>query len=126
MTRSRSWQRLSDSSRRLAQTLHNTVGLVADTLSLGPNTPALSVAITAGAAGLVDEDRTYFESALRLSRELPHKLLEPTVEYWYGRFEVDRGHRDLGRERLRRARDGFVRYRMAPHQALATRALAGL
>ena len=60
-------------------------GQVAAAMVSGPSTPQLSAALAAEAAGLVDRSREHFETALGQAREVPMRLLEPTVLYWYGR-----------------------------------------
>jgi tetratricopeptide (TPR) repeat protein len=62
-------------------------GLFAD--AVGPTTPQLVAAIATDAAGHVDKAREHFETALRQARELPHRILQPTVLYWYGRSLAD-------------------------------------
>jgi hypothetical protein len=48
--------------------------------------------IAAHAAGLHDRARDHFETAIRQADELPHRLLQPTARYWYGRLLVDDPH----------------------------------
>jgi hypothetical protein len=61
-------------------------GVVCGPWSLGASNPQLVAGISAHAAGLTDNAREHFEAAARQARELPHRLLQPTVEYWYGRM----------------------------------------
>lgn len=65
-------------------------GYVCDYFAVGPTTPQLVAGIAAHAAGLADRAREHFEIAQRLADELPYRLLQPTVRYWYGRFLVAR------------------------------------
>jgi tetratricopeptide (TPR) repeat protein len=60
-------------------------GQVFSLLAIGPSNPQLAAALAADAAGLVDRSREHFEIALRQAREVPMRLLLPTVLYWYGR-----------------------------------------
>src|SRR5262249_28067190 len=53
--------------------------------SLGPNSPSLIAAIAADAAGLPEKAEEHFEVAAREARELPIRLLQPTVLFWHGR-----------------------------------------
>ena len=57
-------------------------GFVCDfpfSVAVGPTTPQLVAAMAANAAGHADRARDHFETALRQARELPHRILQPTV-----------------------------------------------
>jgi hypothetical protein len=63
---------------------------------------------------------------LHLSRELPIRNLEPTVEYWYGRTlraAPDTVDQARGRAMVEAALEKFQRYEMALHAGLAERFL---
>jgi hypothetical protein len=92
-------------------------------LSVGPNTASLTAALTANACRRFDEAREHFEAARRVARDLPNRILEPNVEYWSGRFDLEQGRRDQGLPRLRAAVEGFTACGMVLHRALAERAL---
>ena len=66
-------------------------GAVSD-LSIVPGNPQTVAGIAAHAAGLRDRARDHFETAIRQAEELPHRLLQPTARYWYGRLLVDDPH----------------------------------
>jgi len=100
------------------------MGWVTDFFSTGPTNSELCAALTAAAAGHRDRAREHFNRALRVSRDLPYRLLEPNAEYWYGRFEIEQGHRDEGRARLQAALNGFTTYGMVLHRELAEHALS--
>ena len=91
-------------------------GLVCGSLAVGPGSPQLAAAIAAGAAGYTDKAHEHFEIALRQARELPHRILQPTVLYWYGRALRDVTCRRSGsRPRDGRSRvDGLPRARDGP------------
>ena len=103
-------------------------GQVHDMVTIGPNTPRLSAALAAEAAGLLDAARAHFEAALETSERLPHRLLQPTVKYWYGRMLVatDADGRARGRRLLEQAAQEFRDLKMPIHSGLADRALAAL
>jgi hypothetical protein len=54
-----------------------------------PANPQAVAGIAAHAAGLRDRARDHFETAIRQADTLPHRLLQPTVRYWYGPLLVD-------------------------------------
>ncbi len=47
--------------------------------SSGPSSPQLAAALAADAAGLADRSREHFETALRQAREIPMRIMQPTV-----------------------------------------------
>lgn len=105
--------------RRLAeQHLH------VDTISFGPNNSELCAGLTAAAAGDAARAERHYSEALRLARELPLALLEPTVQYWYGQFEIEHGRSESGRRRLEAAVAAFTALKMPLHRDRAARALA--
>jgi hypothetical protein len=93
-------------------------------LSLGPNNSELCAGLTAAAAGDAGRAQRHYDEALRLAREIPNKLLEPTVQYWHGRLDLDHGRVDSGRARLQAAVATFTALKMPLHRDLASRALA--
>jgi tetratricopeptide (TPR) repeat protein len=97
-----------------------------DMVTIGPNTPRLSAALAAEAAGLLEEARGHFEAALHAVEKLPHRLLRPTVRYWYGRMLVattGADGRSRGRALLDQAAKEFRDLKMPIHAGLAERAL---
>jgi tetratricopeptide (TPR) repeat protein len=100
------------------------MGIVTDMSPVGPTNPELCAALTAAAAGHVERARQYFERAQQTARTLPNRLLEPNVEFWYGRFAIDQGRAVEGRARLQAAHAGFTAYGMVLHRQLAERDLA--
>ena len=90
--------------------------------AIGPGTPQLSAALAADAAGLVDRSREHFETALRQSREVPMRLVEPTVQYWYGRAlsaAPDAADRARGRAMVDASVTAFRALEMVLHANLA-------
>lgn len=100
------------------------MGTVTDMTPVGPTNPDLCGALTAAAAGHSDRALQQFERALHTARDLPNRLLEPNVEYWYGRFAIEQGRPDEGRARLQAALGGFTAYGMVLHRELAGHALS--
>jgi tetratricopeptide (TPR) repeat protein/predicted Ser/Thr protein kinase len=98
-------------------------GHLVDTLSLGPDNGDLCAGLTAAASGETDRAARHYERALATARSAPNRLLEPTVQYWYGRLDIDRQRQDSARTRLQAARDSFTGLRMIVHRDLADRAL---
>jgi hypothetical protein len=72
-------------------------GIVGGIWMIVPGNPQTVAGIAAHAAGLRDRARDHFETAIRQVDELPHRLLQPTARYWYGRLLVD----DLAEQFLR-------------------------
>jgi tetratricopeptide (TPR) repeat protein len=64
-------------------------GVVGTWWEIVPGNPQTVAGIAAHAAGLRDRARDHFETAIRQADELPHRLLQPTARYWYGRLLVD-------------------------------------
>ena len=86
--------------------------------SVGPSNPQLAAALAAAAAGLADQSREHFDTALRQARDVPIRILQPTVLYWSARSlstaadtaDRSRDRASRGRaHRLPRARDGAAR-----------------
>jgi hypothetical protein len=95
-------------------------GLFAD--AVGPTTPQLVAAMAADAAGHADKAREHFETALRQARELPHRILQPTVLYWYGRSLADTSDvadQARGRAMVEAALTDFRALEMVTHANLA-------
>lgn len=104
-------------------------GQVHDMVTIGPNTPRLSAALAAEAAGLIEEARGHFEAALRAAGRLPHRLLQPTVKYWYGRMLAGTDGVDgraRARDLLEQAAREFRELKMPIHTGLAERAVKGI
>lgn len=96
-------------------------GLVLDG-GVGPISPQLAAALAADAAGLVDQSREHFEVALRQAHDLPIRLLQPTVLYWYGRMlsaGADIADRARGRAMVEAALTDFRVLEMVLHANLA-------
>ncbi len=90
--------------------------------SVGPSNSQLAAALSADAAGLVDQSREHFETALRRAHEVPVRILQPTVRYWYGRFlfaASDAADRARGRAMVEAALTDFRALEMVLHANLA-------
>ena len=97
-------------------------GQVFSSIVSGPSTPQLAAALAADAAGLTDQSRDHFETALRQAREAPMRLLQPTVLYWYGRAlsaAPDASDRSRGRAMVETALTDFRALEMILHANLA-------
>jgi len=95
-------------------------------LVIGPSSPQLAAALAADAAGLADQSRDHFETALRQAREVPIRILQPTVLYWYGRAlsaAPDAIDRSRGRAMIEAALTDFRALDMILHANLAERFL---
>jgi hypothetical protein len=93
---------------------------------IGPSSPQLVAALAADAAGLNDQARDHFETALRQAREVPIRILQPTVLYWYGRAlsaGEDAAERARGRGMVEAALTDFRALEMVLHATLAERFL---
>jgi len=89
---------------------------------LGPVNPQLAAALAADAAGLVDRAHEHFETALRQAREVPIRILQPSVLYWYGRSlgaTTDDADRARGRAMIEAALEDFRALEMVLHVRLA-------
>jgi hypothetical protein len=89
---------------------------------VGPTTPQVVAAIAADAAGHVDKAREHFEIAVRQARDLPHRILQPTVLYWYGRSLADTSDvadQARGRAMVEAALTDFRALEMVTHAHLA-------
>jgi tetratricopeptide (TPR) repeat protein len=94
--------------------------------TIGPSSPQLAAAQAADAAGLADQSREHFETALRQAREVPVRILQPTVLYWYGRAlsaGADAAERARGRGMVEAALTDFRTLEMVLHANLAERLL---
>ncbi len=103
-------------------------GQVATLTALGPGNPQLVAALAADAAGLVDQSREHFETALRQAREVPIRILQPMVLYWYGRSlsaAADSANRLRGRAMVEAALTDFRALEMVLHANLAEVFLRG-
>jgi tetratricopeptide (TPR) repeat protein len=92
------------------------------TFSLGPTSPSLIAAIAADAAGLAERAEEHFKVAAREARELPIRLLQPTVLFWHGRSLAGRrepAERERGRAMLTAAIKDFRTLEMVLHARLA-------
>ncbi len=101
-------------------------GRVVPSNVVGPGSPQLAAAIAADAAGLNDQAREHFEIALRQAREVPVRILQPTVLYWYGRAlsaGADTADRTRGRALVEAAFTDFRGLEMVLHASLAERFL---
>ena len=101
-------------------------GRVHTGLVIGPGSPQLAAALAADAAGLVDQSREHFETALRQAHEVPIRILQPTVLYWYGRAlsaAVDAADGARGRAMVEAALTDFRALEMVLHANLAERFL---
>jgi MalT-like TPR region len=67
-------------------------GMMINYWSIVPGNPQTVAGIAAHAAGLNGRARDHFETAIRQADTLPHRLLQPTARYWYGRLLVDDPH----------------------------------
>jgi hypothetical protein len=101
-------------------------GRVHTSLVVGPGSPQLAAALAADAAGLSDQAREHFEIALRQAQEVPVRILQPTVLYWYGRAlsaGADAAYRARGRAMVEAALTDFRTLEMVLHANLAERFL---
>jgi hypothetical protein len=88
--------------------------------------PQLVAALSADAAGMTDQAREHFEIALRQARDLPIRILQPTVLYFYGRSTsatTDVAARARGRAMIEGAITEFRTLEMVLHAGLAERFL---
>ena len=93
----------------------------------GPSSSLLTAALSADAAGLTEQAREHFEAALRQARELPIRILQPIVLYWYGRSLSTATHeadRTRGRTMVEAALTDFRALGMVLHAGLAERFLS--
>jgi tetratricopeptide (TPR) repeat protein/predicted Ser/Thr protein kinase len=101
-------------------------GAVVAGLVVAPSNPQLAAALAADAAGLTERSREHFETALRQTRELPLRILEPTVQYWYGRaIATDAAEHARGHAMVDAALTGFRELEMVLHAKLAEQFLRG-
>ena len=91
-------------------------------VSIVPGNPQTVAGIAAHAAGLRDRARDHFETAIRQADALPHRLLQPTARYWYGRLLVDDPHpaeQARGRAMIEAAATDFRSLEMVTYANLA-------
>jgi hypothetical protein len=96
-------------------------GVIGD-WSIVPGNPQIVAGIAAHAAGLRDRAREHFETAIRQADTLPHRLLQPTARYWYGRLLVDDPHpaeQARGRAMIAAAATDFRSLEMVTYANLA-------
>ena len=89
---------------------------------MGSCSPQLAAALAADAAGLADQSRKHFETALRQAQDLPVRILQPVVLDWYGRAlsaAADTADRSRGRAMVETALNDFRTLGMALHADLA-------
>jgi len=101
-------------------------GRVNTPLVIGPGSPQLAAALAADAAGLNDQAREHFEIALRQAHEVPVRILQPTVRYWYGRAlsaSANTADHARGRAMVEAAFTDFRALEMVLHANLAERFL---
>ena len=101
-------------------------GRVYTTVTVGPSSPQLVAALAADAAGLIDQSREHFETARRQAHDLPIRILQPTVLYWYGRFlsaTANTADQARGRGMVEAALTDFRALEMVLHGNLAERFL---
>lgn len=101
-------------------------GQVFSAICFGFGNPHLAAALAADAAGLADQAREHFETALRQAHEVPIRLLQPTVLYGYGRSlstTADTADRARGRAMVEAALVDFRALEMVLHANLAERFL---
>ena len=103
-------------------------GRVVPSNVVGPGSSQLVAALAADAAGLVDQSREHFETALRQAYDLPIRILQPTVLYWYGRAlsaATDASDQLRGRGMVETALTDFRALEMVLHANLAEQFLRG-
>jgi hypothetical protein len=97
-------------------------GVVCTPIFAGLGNPQLAAAIAADAASHQVQAREHFEIALCQANDLPHRLLKPSVQYWYGRTlsrHSDTTERSRGRAMLKAALADFQSLEMVLHAKLA-------
>jgi hypothetical protein len=98
-------------------------GVVVDLIFVvGPQSSQLVAGIAAHAAGLDERAREHFEIATCQAKELPHRILQPTVLYWYGRMladHIDPTEQARGRAMVAAAAADFRSLKMVLHAKLA-------
>jgi hypothetical protein len=97
-------------------------GQVQVTIGVGSGNAQLTAALAADAAGLLDQSREHFETALRQVREVPIRIMQPMVLYWYGRSlstAADSADRLRGRAMVEAALTDFRTLEMVLHANLA-------
>jgi tetratricopeptide (TPR) repeat protein len=102
-------------------------GTVVSGNPVGPANPQLVAAIAADAAGLTEKARGHFEAAACQARDLPNRILQPAVQYWYGRTlsaHVDPVEQARGRAMIESAAADFHTLGMVLHSRLANDFLA--
>ena len=97
-------------------------GMMISYWSIVLGNPQTVAGIAAHAAGLRDRAREHFETAIRQADTLPHRLLQPTARYWYGRLLVDDPHpaeQARGRALIEAAATDFRSLEMVTYANLA-------
>jgi hypothetical protein len=101
-------------------------GVMSSYWSILPGNPEAVAGIAAHAAGLRDRARDHFETAIRQADTLPHRLLQPTVRYWYGRLLFEDPHpaeQARGRSMIEDAAIDFRSLEMVTYANLAEQLL---
>jgi len=91
-------------------------------LMTGLGGPQLVAGIAAHAAGLDERAREHFDIATHQARNLPLRILQPNVQYWYGRMlleHADRVERSRGRAMVEAAAADFTKLGLVLHANLA-------
>jgi tetratricopeptide (TPR) repeat protein len=84
--------------------------------------PRLVAGVAAHAAGLHEQARDHFETALRQARDLPIRIQQATTPFWYGRMLLDDTHpaeRARGRAMVEAAAAEFRSLEMVTYAGLA-------
>jgi hypothetical protein len=101
-------------------------GTIVEWLAIVPGNPQTVAGIAAHAAGLRDRARDHFETAIHQADTLPHRLLQPTARYWYGRLLIDDPHpaeQARGRAVIEAAATDFRSLEMVTYANLAEQLL---
>ena len=80
--------------------------------------PQIPAGIAAACGEQWDAAEQHYQTALRQSQELPHKMAQPEVRRWYSRMLIDRaapGDLDKARTLLAEAKDMYQRIGMPRH-----------
>ena len=91
--------------------------------------PETAAGISAAAGREWDTAEAHFRTALRYAEEIPHKLEQPQVRYWYAKTLIDRGaagDRDKARQLLDEAIGEYQTIGMPRHHEMARELQAGI
>jgi tetratricopeptide (TPR) repeat protein len=115
--------------KELVRSLRPGVNGIHPSVKLFPASSTLCEAVR-GIAAACDDDltaaREHFDTALRQSQEIPHRIGEAETERWYGWALKEAGEWEEARGHLQRAVELYERYGMPRHVELAKQLLAGL